>query len=399
MLGRNNYANNNKIIKYANRHLLLNTIKKYEPITIEDMVRITRLSRPTILNILNGLIKRGIVEKVGFAESSGGRQPSLFAFNLSQHFAIGIDFEFPPMHLIISDLMGNPVININWECRFEMSKQEIIGTLINNIRHAIASLNITTKNIIGIGLGVPGTINIKENRSEIISRIPEWNNTHISAILEKEFDIPIYVRNDAHLLALGVQQQLRLNESDFMYIAYRAGIGAAILRNGVLDEGEFGNSGYIGHTVIDINGDLCNCGQHGCLETFASKRTIEYKYMQTRSLETRINFDTLLDLCEKGDSVARDIFRTAGKYLGIAIANSAKLFDISTVIIGDLNCSDDHYFMRSITETVNTYSKNYSATPIKVLHHAFTDTTQYALGSALFVTDRFFTAPQLKLNV
>ena len=392
-------ANNNRIIKYANRHLLLDTIKKHEPITIENMAHITRLSRPTILNILNGLIKRGIVEKVGFAESSGGRQPSLFAFNLSHHFAIGIDFEFPPMRLMISDLMGNPVFNINWECRFDMSKQEIIDTLVDNIRHAMTSLDITAKNIIGIGLGIPGTINIKANRSEIISRIPEWNNTPISAILEKELSIPVYVRNDAHLLALGVQQQLGLDEADFMYIAYRAGIGAAILRSGVLDEGEFGNAGYIGHTVLDVNGDLCNCGQHGCLETFASKRTIEYKYAQIRSLDTRISFSTLLDLCEKGDPLARDLFGTAGKYLGIAIANSAKLLDISTVIIGDLSCSKDHFFMRSIIETVNAYSANYSAEPIKVLHHAFTDETLYALGAALFVTDRFFTAPQLRLSV
>lgn len=145
-------ANNSRIIKYANRHLLLDTIKKYEPITIENMVHMTRLSRPTVLNILNGLIKRGIVEKVGFAESSGGRQPTLFSFNLSQHFAIGIDFEFPPVRLVISDLMGNAVLSRNWECRFDMNQKEIIDILVDNIRIAITSLNITAKNIIGIGL-------------------------------------------------------------------------------------------------------------------------------------------------------------------------------------------------------------------------------------------------------
>jgi predicted NBD/HSP70 family sugar kinase len=392
-------ANNSRIIKYANRHLLLDTIKKYEPITIENMVHMTRLSRPTVLNILNGLIKRGIVEKVGFAESSGGRQPTLFSFNLSQHFAIGIDFEFPPVRLVISDLMGNAVLSRNWECRFDMNQKEIIDILVDNIRIAITSLNITAKNIIGIGLGIPGTINIKANRSEIISRIPEWNKTPISTIIEKELNIPVYVRNDAHLLALGVQQQLKLEETDFMYIAYRAGIGAAILKNGVLSEGEFGNAGYIGHTILDVNGDLCNCGQRGCLETFSSKRTIEYQYAQVRSLDTRISFNTLLELCDQGDVVARDLFGTAGKYLGVAIANSAKLLDISTVIIGDLNCSKDHHFMRSIIDTVNAYSANYSADHIKVLHHAFTDQAQYALGSALFVTDRFFTAPQLRLSV
>lgn len=392
-------ANNSRTIKHANRHLLLDTIKQFEPITIENMVQKTRLSRPTILNILDGLTKRGIIQKVGYAESSGGRQPALFAFNLSHHFAIGIDFEFPPVRLMVSDLTGNSVLNKIWTCRFDMSNKEIINLLVGNIREAIASLDITSKNIIGIGLGIPGTINIKTNRSEIISRIPEWNNTPLSDILERELGIPVYVRNDAHLLALGGQQLLSLDKTDFMYVAYRTGIGMAILRNRVLYEGEFGNSGYIGHTVIDVNGDLCNCGQRGCLETFASKRTIEYKYAQTRSLDTRIDFDTLLKLCNNGDTIAREIFVTAGKYLGIAIANSAKLLDISTVIIGDLNCSADHSFMRSISDTVHAYSTNYSAKPIKVLPQAFTDQNQYALGAALFVTDKYFTAPRLRLSV
>jgi predicted NBD/HSP70 family sugar kinase len=288
---------------------------------------------------------------------------------------------------------------MDWEYHFEMKKQEIIDLLIHNIHKSMESLNITTDNLIGIGLGIPGTVNIKTNRSEIISRIPEWNRMPISHILEDEFKIPVYVRNDAHLLALSVQQQLGLSKTDFIYIAYRAGIGSAIVRNGVLNEGEFGNAGYIGHTVLDLNGDLCNCGQRGCLETFASKRTIEYKYAQTRNLDVKITFNTLLDLCEKGDPVARDIFGTAGKYLGVAIANNAKLLDISTVIIGDLNCSENHYFMRSIIETVNTYSSNFSANPVKVMHHIFKDQPQYAIGSALFVTDRLFTAPHLRLSI
>lgn len=390
--------NSTRIIKTANRHLVLDVLRKAEAVTIENIVHATRLSRPTVLNIIDELQQHSIIDRVGFAESTVGRQPVLYAINTCTHFAIGIDFEFPPIHLVVTDLSGTIRYQKNWDSSFDTEKEDIIQSLIQNIQLAMDTLQISIDNIIGIGIGIPGTVNIDRNTPEIISRIPEWNKTPLSKILSQHFSVPIYVRNDAHLISLAVQASPILESQDFMYIAYRTGIGMAIIRDGKLFEGRYGNSGYIGHTTVDINGDLCGCGKRGCLETFSSKSTIENKYAQAKNLDKKIKFDRILQLADDGDPIAMDILETAGTYFGLAIANSVKILDIPTVIIDDLDCSNEHIFVRSIQETVNRYCSSYALEPIKVVSHQHKK-NDYALGAALFILDTFFQEPRLKLSV
>lgn len=391
-------SNSTRLIKTANSHLVLNIIRKADAVTVEEIVRTTHLSRPTVLNIIDDLLRRGIIDRAGFAESNVGRQPVLYAINNNTYFAIGIDFEFPPVRLVVTDLSGTIRYHKCWDSSFGAEKGDIVRSLIQNIQLSMDALQITIDNIIGIGLGIPGTVNIDRNTSEIISRIFEWNKTPLSEILSQHFPVPIYVRNDAHLMSLAVQTNPVLSNQDFMYIAYRTGIGMAIVQNGKLCEGRYGNSGYIGHTTMDINGDLCSCGNRGCLETFASKTTIENKYAQTKNLDKRIGFDSILQAATGGDSIAINILENAGMYFGIAIANAVKILDVPTVIVDGLNCGNEHIFVQSIEQTVNRYCSSYALEPIQIIPFQ-SEESNYALGAAFFILDTFFQEPKLKLSV
>ena len=391
-------TNSTRTIKTANTFLVLDIIRKSGQITIEEIVHTSQLSRPTVLSIIEDQVQRSVIERTGFAESSVGRQPVLYALNTSSFFSIGIDFEFPPVRLTVVDLSGAIRYEKMWTCSFSMDKDSIIQLLVQNIQLALDFMQITCENIIGIGLGTPGTVNKKTNMSEIISRIPEWNKAPLSEILGDYFPVPIYVRNDAHLMSMAAQSNLMLDGQDFLYIAYRTGIGMAIIRDGILSEGSFGNSGYIGHTTVDINGDLCSCGRRGCLETFASKATIERKYAQVKNLDSKVDFNEILHLAGQNDPLAVDILETAGMYFGVAIANAVKMLDIYTIVIDDLTCSADHIFIRSIQKTVDRYCQNYALQPIRVIPNQLSK-RDYALGAALFVLDTFFQKPKLKLSI
>lgn len=390
-------TNTTRTIKNANSCLVLDVIRNSSGSTIEEIIDSTHLSRPTVLNIIADLIGRNIIQRAGFVETSVGRQPVLYAINTSEHFAIGIDFEFPPVHLVVTDLSGTPRYHKNWNCSFDTNQEEIITLLSDGIQEAIDALSLKQENIIGIGLGIPGTVDIKKNVSRTITRIPQWNMAPLSEILAERFHVPIYVRNDVHLMAMSAQASLPLPQ-DFMYIAYRIGIGMAILRNGKLAEGPYGNAGFLGHMTVDINGDLCICGKRGCLETFASKPAIESKYAQVKHLPKKMPFDDILKAAENGDPIAINILETAGKYLGVALANSVKLHDIYTIVLDDLPCSSDHIFIRTIEDTVNYYCQDYSLEPIKVIPHILEE-NDYALGASLFVLDTFFQKPKLTLSV
>lgn len=391
-------SNTTRTIKTANSYLVLDMITSAGKATIEEIVHSTHLSRPTILGILEDYLNNRIIVQAGLGESSVGRQPVLYALDTSMHFAIGIDFEFPPVHIVVTDLARNICYEKSTICSFNMDKNEIIQVVVKGIQDAINTMELQPRNIIGIGLGIPGTVNIKKNMSDTISRIPEWNKTPLSEILSSHFNVPVYVRNDAHLMALAARPILNLKEKNLIYIAYRTGIGSAVIRDGELQEWGYGNSGYIGHTTVDINGDLCSCGMRGCLETFASKPTIVNKYAQIKNLSEKPTFNEILALASAGDDIASELFMTAGMYFGLAIANAVKLLDIYTVVIDDLNCDSNHVFVRTVAKTVNRYCRSYALEQIRIIPNSL-ETSEYALGAALFILDTFFQKPELKLTL
>lgn len=390
-------TNTTRTIKTANSFLVLDVIRNSSGSTIEDITESTHLSRPTVLSILSDLTQRRIIRRAGFVETSVGRQPALYAVDTSTYFAIGIDFEFPPIHLVVTDLSGKPCYVKNQICSFDTKKADIIALLISSIQEAIDALSLRQENIIGIGLGIPGTVDLQKNVSRTISRIPEWNMAPLSELLAECFHVPIYVRNDVHLMAMSAQAGMSL-PPDFMYIAYRFGIGMAIVNRGSLYEGPYGNAGFLGHLTVDINGDLCICGMRGCLETFSSKPSIESKYAQVKHLKNKLPFDKILQAASDGDVIAINILETAGKYFGVALANCVKMHDIYTVVLDDLNCEPGHIFIRAIEKTVNHYCRNFSVEPVRIIPHTLGE-NDYALGASLFVLDTFFQKPQLKLSV
>ena len=336
-------ANNISIIKEANLCLVLNTVMEYEPITVENIAFKTRLSRPTILNLLKKLINEGIVYVSGLADSLGGRQATLYSVDVSAKFAVGIDFDYPPLRLNISNIKGMPVYSKVCELDTSLNALEIADAIADIINQSIGEANIEKSKIIGVGLGIPGTVDIKKNKAVKIDRFPSWINIPIDKIIQERTGFDVYIRNNAHLLGLAEKNLLDKNIKELLYVINSVGIGMAIFINGQLYEGNAGNTGYIGHTSIDVNGELCECGQKGCVELYCSKKNIEKKYAQLTNTN-KITYKEILKKCDEGDQNALNLFTTAGKYLGTSISNAVRLFDIPKIIIGGLECEEDHIF-------------------------------------------------------
>jgi len=386
-------ANNSKVIKQANKFLVYSTIKSGDSMSVEDIALATKLSRPTILNILNEFFKEEIVEKVGYGESSGGRQPTLYSLNLKKNYAIGIDFEFPPMRLMISDIKGNPIYTRKWVHNSSDQVDKILDEIIRNINESIEESSIEKKDILGIGIGMPGTVNIKTNESVNILRIPGWNKVPINSIIQEQIGLPVCERNDAHLLGL-MEQQLIDNESNYIYIAYRTGIGAGIFINGDLYDGEFGNPGFIGFTTWSLqqNGKIV---WNKKLEDFCSKASIEQKYYNITGRD--ISYERIIELSDNGDDNAIDILNEAGCAFGVGIANMVMLFDISHVIIGELKCPESNVFIESIRNTVTELTNGYSISEVKV-SCGMLDEYDFARGGCFLITKQFINEPKLKLT-
>ena len=295
-------------------------------LSVEEIVTLSRLSRPTVLNILKELDTRGLIYRAGLGESMGGRQPIMYTLNLRRYFAVGVDLEYPPVRVAFSDLREKVLYSQEWDCLPGETMEDIEENLVNAIREGMRRLNIATENLIGIGLGIPGRVDIARNLAVRMDRMDHiWQGGDIAAQLSMKLGVPVTVRNDIHLLAAAERTVQPALPKNFLYVARRVGIGMAVFLNGKSYEGGFGNSGYLGHTVLDPEGPACRCGQRGCLECYATTGAVEINY--ARGAERPADYDTIVSRAQEGEPLAMAVLGDAGVKLAMAVVNAMLLYD------------------------------------------------------------------------
>jgi len=151
-------------------------------------------------------------------------------------------------------------------------------------------------------------------------------------LLEKKYKLPVLVLNDSQAAAIGEYVYGSDHEPDENLVVVNVihGIGAGILINGRLFQGDGGGAGEIGHVVVQENGELCRCGKRGCLETVASARAV-VKQLKMDSLED------VVSAFGAGNAATSETIENAGRYLGLSLANLIATLNIQKIVLtGDM---------------------------------------------------------------
>jgi len=231
--------------------------------------------------------------------------------------------------------------------------------------------------IIGIGFGIAGLID-RENGIVIESpNIPSINGFRIKDTFEKEFSQPVVVENDANSCAFGEKWIGTGRDFDnFVVITLGTGIGGGLIYHSELFKGAI----EIGHMVIEPNGRFCPCGSFGCLESYAAGRAIvdrvissleggtksmlrEYFDGNFYKITPEIVYRAALD----GDTLSREVFREAGYYLGIGIANLINVFSPQAIIIGGGLVGAWDMFIEELTKEVSKRAFKSLSSDVKIL--------------------------------
>lgn len=198
--------------------------------------------------------------------------------------------------------------------------------------------------IVGIGIGAPNG-NYHKGTIEQATNLKWKGIIPFTDMMKEHYDLPIKLTNDANAAALGEKIYGGAKDlNDFVMITLGTGLGAGIVVNGDLVYGHDGFAGEQGHVNVVENGRLCGCGNHGCLETYASapgiKRTVfELLANDTEGSElVNYSFDELdseiiFNAAEKNDPVALKAFEATGKTLGKHLADTVVLFSPSTIFV------------------------------------------------------------------
>lgn len=260
---------NHQLVKIKNRNLILRLIYERGSISRQEISRLIGLTPATVTNITGELLEKGfITELSNFREkSSAGRKAVPLAINPTAGYVIGVDIRPKIVRMSISDLLGR-LSNIE-SFPYNSNRDELIETLVEKLQ-----VLTEDRDILGIGIGVPGLVDSSSGEVKISPNLG-WKNLNLSGPIEKSLRIPVTVENNVRVMALGERWFGKGKKSDnFILVYVSLGVGSGIVISGKIYKGINNSAGEIGHTVVSEDGELCNCGKKGCLETFASARAI-----------------------------------------------------------------------------------------------------------------------------
>lgn len=262
---------------------------------------------------------------------------------MSEKHAIGIDLGATNFRIGVVDDEGTILKKHMEKVGNDRSPDDIallLGLYVDELIREFPS-------IIGVGVGVPGIVEVDEGILYQSPHYPEWNNINFGEIFTRKFKMPVLLDNDANMVALGETfSGAGQNLSNFILLTLGTGIGGGVIYNRKLMHGDHGFAGEFGHITIDVEGHDCNCGSRGCLEMFCSSVGLSHlvkisnhekkgDFLNIVSGDIKcINPAMLFDFAKDKNEFAIHIWKEFGTYLGVGIASLVNAFGIFNIVIG-----------------------------------------------------------------
>jgi glucokinase-like ROK family protein len=346
------------------KHGIIKQLYVEKNLSCVDLSQILGKSIPVIAKTLNELLKEEYITEHGYAPSSGGRRPLMYSLKPDKMYIVAVAMDQFFTRIAVMDLFNNYV-----------SQSEIIELPLHDNDHAAPFLiklvndhidhsGIIREKIIGVGIGMPGFINVKEGINHtFLTNIPDGNSlrTH----LEKNIGLPIYIDNDSSLIALAEHRfGLAKGRKNVMVINIGWGTGLGMIVKGELFRGHSGYAGEFSHIPVSDNDILCECGKNGCLETEASllmlvqKATHEIKNGRISGLKVKdikYMYEPILDAANKGDQFSIGLLSDMGYNLGKGIAILIHIMNPELIVLSGRGAGAGKILIAPIQQALNKY--------------------------------------------
>ena len=312
-----------------NRRIMLNLIRRHQPISRADLARHSGLQRSTVSVITEQLIREKWVTEGAIGHAPRGRKPRFLHLNRERIGIIGINIRPAMTTVALADIDAH------------FMAQESLPTAQNPERF-ITELSARLRTLIkthpeityeGIGVSLPGRIDLASQKLVFAPNLG-WSDVDLKTPLEQATGLPVELENAANACALAEIWFGRHTEGvrNLIAVTVSEGIGSGVILNGQLVRGSTGMAGEFGHITLVEEGLACRCGNRGCWEVYASNSAAVRYYAQaasrprggkaggTRLPEPVLAFDDILRLAEQGDLKANEAIDRMAHYLGVGIA-------------------------------------------------------------------------------
>ncbi len=337
-----------QLIRDINNNIVLETVIEQGPISRAELSKTLGLTKATISSIVKDLLDQNLIVEIGSASSDVGRRPILLDFNQNAGYSICIDLGVEIVSIMLTDLKGKKIAKKQVSV-CEVNKNNVLNILIPLIDDMIGHTNPSKYGVIGITIAIHGVV--YENNI-IFTPYYDLKGFNLAHMLEQHYDVPVYLLNEANLSALG-EKTFAINVENMANINIHWGIGLGLVINNKLYEGYSGFSGEFGHTIVEIDGKPCPCGNRGCIEQYASERAL-LKKLSAMKNKKEVSFQEFVELYNKKDPCALSIMDDFIKYISIGINNIMATFNPEVIIINSKFTSQFPYIVNDIKKSLSS---------------------------------------------
>ena len=322
-------------VEYAhqyNRRIILETIRLHEPISKAELSRQTGLTSQAIGNTIEQFLAQGVVEPRGKQTSRRGQPAQLLGLRAKGGFSAGLHLDRDHLTGVLLDLSGQPLARSHLEWNFPRP-EEALPELLRSLDHLLLESGVTQHQLWGVGVSLPGPIEVDTGRLMSPPNFVGWNGTAPRTWLEERLSVPVYVETDSTAAAIGERWYgAGRSHANLFYVFLGMGVGGGLLADGQPFRGASGAATMFGHTPAGNEGRPCPCGGTDCLETYLSIPTM-LRELSSSGPEVR-TVDEVVSSIESADTRVLAWLRLAATRLATSLIGAKTLVDPEIIIIG-----------------------------------------------------------------
>ena len=348
----------------ANLERVVRAVRMAGSLTQAEIARGTGLSAATVSNIVRELKDGGTVDVT--PTSAGGRRARSVSLSGDAGVVVGVDFGHTHLRVAVGNLAHQVLAEESEPLDVDASSADGFGRAEHLVNRLIETTGTSPGKVIGVGLGVPGPIDVVSGTLGSTAILPGWSGINPSDELASRLGVPVYVDNDANLGALGeLVWGSGRGVKDLAYIKVASGVGAGLVIDGHIYRGPGGTAGEIGHITLDESGPVCRCGNRGCLETFTAARYVLPLLRPSHGPD--LTMERVVQLAREGDPGCRRVVGDVGRHIGSGVANLCNLLNPSRVVLGGSLAEAGELVLGPIRDSVSRYSIPSAARHLSVL--------------------------------
>lgn len=328
-------------IRTANRYGVLRHIVAESPVSRQELAAATGLSLATVANLVGELLELGLLVEVGYEDSDGGRPRGLVAVNAEGGALIGVDVAETYIHVELYDLALTVLARAEEELRpGENEPAQVLAHIVSAVSTVVGEAGIPADRVLGVGVSMPGMVD-REGGVSVFAPNWDWHDVPLLGLLAEHIPYPLYLDNPLRACTVA---ELWFGAArgcdDAVVVNLGTGVGAGLALGGALHRGVTNSAGEWGHTTLVLDGRLCHCGNHGCVETYVGAPGIMQNLRELapdspllHPEDQTATIEALARGVAAGDPVAVKVVRDTARYLGAAVSDLVNLLNPEVIVL------------------------------------------------------------------